>query len=166
MSQIEVVVDEKDADGNVVTQEVKIMVGKQEKTKAVPRKIAVKEWTRNYFNGTENRILQNDTDSAFFVFESSILGKILRSNPDQFATAFENFDVLLRNRLNENIRKCGQTDFPLLTEEDLSQVAVPDPNQICLKMVAEELIVAQYCSYAKKSYFRIEAGNWKKQSFY
>lgn len=33
-------------------------------------------------------------------------------------------------------------------------------------MVAEELIVAQYCSYAKKSYFRIEAGNWKGQNFY
>lgn len=54
----------------------------------------------------------------------------------------------------------------MLAEEDLSQVAVPDPNQICLKMIAEELIVAQYCSYAKKSYFRIEAGNWKKQNFY
>jgi hypothetical protein len=82
MSQVEVVVDEKDADGNIVTQEVTVMVGNKEKKKTVPRKVTIMEWVRNYFNTVGNRILQNDTDSAFFVFESSVLGKILRSKPD------------------------------------------------------------------------------------
>lgn len=94
-------------------------------------------WVRNYYISQENavtRINQNDTDAVFF-----------QINDLPFCQSMENF--------SENFTKM-ETDFANQLKTNLNGSSI-------LKMACEEIIVALFTSYSKKSYMRLDAVDYK-----
>jgi DNA polymerase elongation subunit (family B) len=159
MDKVDATVEELNEDGEVVMDTITIGAGtKKERTKEVPRKVIGHQWTRNMFNSVGNRVLQNDTDSAFFTMMGTTMEQVLQNNKESFPLAFANMSTIMRNRLNANLATQGQSNFQKLTVDELiGGKAVPDQNQGPLEMECEELIVAVFTSQAKKSYVRLDA---------
>lgn len=111
----------------------------------------------------ESRILQNDTDSAFFTMQGTVLQDVMVHSPEAFPKAFANFLVILRNRLNENLRT-SQGSFSKISVADLLEHEVePDRDQGFLMMECEEIVVSNFTSFAKKSYARCDAIAMKRK---
>lgn len=108
MTKVEATVEVLNENGEVIMDTIVISAGtKKERTKEIPRKVIGHQWTRNMFNAVGNRVLQNDTDSAFFTMMGTAMEQVLQNNKESFPLAFSNMSTIMRNRLNANLTTQG-----------------------------------------------------------